>query len=86
MTVYIRDQAIIQCSSLLCTLLSPEDSGHGWLLVGSPIWAYQYQVTNHVMTECRAILQSSMVAASHLMSPSVAATYMSSVSEQGSES
>ena len=43
LTVYIRDQAIIQCSSLVCTLLSPQDSGHGWLLVGSA-WAHQYQV------------------------------------------
>lgn len=62
LTVYIRDQAIIQCSSLLCTLLSPEDSGHGWLLVGSPIWAHRYQVTTHVMMKCRAMLQSSTVA------------------------
>ena len=65
LTVYIRDQAIIQCSSLLCSLLSPEDSGHGWLLVGSPIRAYRYQVTTNVMNKCRALLSIGNTAGSN---------------------
>jgi len=44
LTVYIRDQAVIQCSSMLCTLLAPEDSDQGWVLVGAPSWSKPYQV------------------------------------------
>ncbi len=47
LTIYIRDQALIQCSSVLCTILSPEDTGQGWVLLGAPTSSEPYQVVSH---------------------------------------
>lgn len=47
LTLYIRDQAVIQCSSVLCTIFSPEDTGQGWVLLGAPAWSRPYQVIGH---------------------------------------
>ena len=44
LTVYIRDQAMIQSNSMLCTILSFEDTGQGWVLVGAPTCSKPYQV------------------------------------------
>ena len=47
LALYIRDQAVIRCSSVLCTILSPEDTGQGWVLLGAPTWSKPYQVIGH---------------------------------------
>ena len=47
LTIHIRDKALVQCSSLMCTLLSPKDTGQGWVLVGAPIWPKLHEVVEH---------------------------------------
>ena len=56
LTIYIRDQAVIQCSSVLCTILSPEDTGQGWVLLGTPVRSKAYQVIGHAhVTEVNSL-------------------------------
>ena len=47
LTIHIRDKALVQCSRLMCTLLSPKDTGQGWVLVGAPIWPKLHEVLGH---------------------------------------
>ena len=69
LTIYIRDQAVIQCSSVLCTILSPEDTGQGWVLLGAPTSSQLYQVISNAHIAVGSLTSSGPCHCAHSVYP-----------------